>query len=150
MKLVLVKITKNTTPGQPRMKYPSIYDPYEIDAVKIGPIIYEGRIARGEDYEHCLICLPDEVADKYAQDPDITIVTKDEADAWLAQNPDLQSRPSETVTDPNRILAIMAKKTAGLDLSEEDLAALDPESPVPGIVKTPKTVAEIYPQYDGE
>ncbi len=148
MKLILVEIKRSNTPGA-TMQYPPIYNAMEVETHKRGPIVYEGRLARGEDVEHCLICVSDELAEKYATDPGVKIVTKDEANAWLAQNPELQERPSESVDDPNRMLAIIAKKLAGLDLSDEDLAALDPKHPMPGVRKVPKTVEEIFPFYDG-
>lgn len=146
-KLMLVRIVRNLTPGQPRMRYPRVYDADEVERNRLGPIIYDGGLARGEDEEWALLCVRDELAEKYAKaDPvNIRIISEEEAEAWLANNPQLQSMPNETVTDPNKLLAILAKKAAGVSLSEEDLKALDPNDPTPGIRKVPKRLHEIYP-----
>jgi len=127
------------------MKYPAIYNAHEIDEAKQGPMIREGRIPRGEPTSKCLIKVSDALADRYGADPDIEIVNEAKADVWLAQNPQLAERPQEEVLSPERLTAILAKTEAGIALSQEDLDALDPNSPVRGINKVGRTCAEIFP-----
>jgi len=42
------------------------------------------------------------------------------------------------------MLAIIAKTGAGITLSDEDLAALDPDNKIPGIIRTRKNIADMY------
>lgn len=149
MKLIKVKIIKNVTPGQPRMQYPAIYNAQEVEVHKTGPIIYEGRLARGEDVEYCLLCVSDELANKYARDPDVVILNKGQANSWLRQNPDLQEQPDERVTDSDRLLAIIAKSVSGIALSQEDKDALDPDKKVRGVQRVAKDVDSLFPGYKG-
>ena len=150
-KLLLVRIVRNTIPGQPRMKYPDIYDAEEVERHRLGPIVYDGGLARGEDEEWALLCVRDELADKYVKaDPrNFKVLSEEEAERWLADNPQLQRQPNETVDDPNRLLAIMAKRMAGLPLSDEDKRALDPDDPTPGIRRVPKKLHELFPVLRG-
>lgn len=143
MKYVIVKINKQNVPGQ-RMKYPVKYNAYEVDANKIGPIVYEGGIGRGQPFEECMIYLADATADKYAVDPDMRIVAEVEANEWLAANKQEQAKPDETVTDVNRLIAIQVKIAAGKVLSQEDNDALDPDKPTKGISRKKKLAVEVF------
>ena len=146
MKLIKVRIDLRLEPGKPKMKYPDAYNAKEVDAYKVGPIVYEGRLSRGEQVEYCLIHIADEVADKYALEDGIEIVSEAEADVWLAQNPVVQEKEEEFVDDPNRLLAIIAKSLANIDLTQEDLDALDSSKPVKGIRRNPKIAEEFFPK----
>lgn len=143
MKYVIVKINKQNVPGQ-RMKYPVKYNAYEVDANKIGPIVYEGGLGRGQPFEECMICLTDGTADKYAIDPDMRIVSETVANQWLATNKQEKDKPDETVTDVNRLIAIQVKIAAGISLSQEDNDALDPDKATKGISRKKKLVTEIF------
>ena len=85
------------------MKYPSIYDAQEVERNKKGPIIYEGAFSRGEATEECLLFLQDALADTYALDTDIRIVTEAQADTWLAANQQIQDAPDIQVLDANQL-----------------------------------------------
>jgi hypothetical protein len=126
------------------MKYPSTYDAYEVEGGKIGPLVYEGRLGRGEATEKMLLKVNDVLAAKLAVDADCVIVDATAAQTWLDQNPDLQALPDEQVTDPDRLLAIVAKNAASVVLSAEDLDALDPDKATKGINRSKKTVATIF------
>jgi len=146
MKLILVTLTLQNIPGR-RMKYPSIYNASEVETYKKGPIIYEGAFSRGESTEECLLYLEDTIADKYTGDAEGLCAekTEAEADSWLAVNIQESHKPTEIVTDQARLIAITAKAQAGITLSANDLAALDPENTeIHGIDKRKTTVAEFY------
>lgn len=143
MKYVIVTIRRGT-PFQDAMVYPAPYNPTDVDRNKRGPIVYEGALALGEDTEECMIYLKDALADQYALDPDMWIVTETQADAWLAANRKLAKMPTERITDADRVAAINLKVDVGVELSEEDLLALDPDESMQGINRFEKTAKAIF------
>lgn len=128
------------------MLYPSIYNNREVDRNKVGPLVYEGGITLGlgDATEEMLMKLNDETADKYAADSNMKIITKAEADTWLAAARSLVNVPEERVTDVDRMVAISAKVAAGVTLTREDEDALDPDKPVRGITRQRKTADGIF------
>lgn len=141
LRIVKVRIRRGK-PGENLMVYPERYDAQEVDRVGIGPggflgnLAYSGHIGRGGSEEWCLIALPPYLAREYAQSTDMEIVDTEAANVSLEEWRILKGLPEETVSDPNRIMAIRAKQEASLELSAEDLRALDPEDPMPGVTKT--------------
>ncbi len=144
MKFVVVTIRAGGDNDQKRMNYPDLYDAKIVERHKTGPIIYNGGISRGGPIAECMLKLSDRLADIYAADPDMRILSTVEADAWIASNPQVQSQPIEQVTDVDRLTAIIAKNVAGQALSAEDLEAVDPDSDTPGIVKKTHDTAGYY------
>jgi len=140
-----VKITRgDMAAGENMMKYPACWDAYEVEGAKVGPILYSGKIRAGEDFEYCLVCFRDDaVADKYLQSCPMEILelSEEAANDFIQNEWEGRNVPEEVVTDPNRIMAIMAKKMAGFELSDDDLQALDPDNPVRGINRRPKDVS---------
>ncbi len=145
MKYILVTMSLQNIPGH-RMKYPDIYDSSEVEINKKGKIIYEGAFSRGENTEQCLLCVQDTLADKYVAGSGglIKEVTAVQADAWLATNKQELAKPAEEITDEARLTGIVAKKTAGQALSQEDLDAVDPDNLTKGINKRKTTVVQFY------
>ena len=144
MKFVLVTINLDTTPGRTPMVYPKGYNANEVDRNSTGPHVRDGGCGRGEPTEELLLYLNDATADKYNQDPRMRIITNVEADTWLSVCKKLENVPEERVTDEKRMLAIIAKNGAGIPLSDEDQAALDPDNKTPGIIRTRKNIADMY------
>jgi len=148
MKVVKVTIRLGDL-GEPRMKYPKRYNAEEVDRGGIGPLnvnqsgAYSGGIGRGGDSEECIIVLKDALAEEYARDPDMEIITEAQADALMEQWRIDNGETEEVVQDAMRIQAIAAKQAAGIPLSAEDLKALDPEDDVPGINKRLKPLSKI-------
>jgi len=143
MKYVIVTMRRGST-GEDAMVYPTAYKAWEVDQNKRGPIVYEGAFSLGEATEECMIYLNDAVADKYALDPDMRIVTEAQADAWLTANRELARLPTEIVTDANRLTVIKIKLDAGIELSDEDYLALDPDEPMQGINRRKKTAKAVF------
>lgn len=132
-KVVRVRIVRGGI-GENTMRYPARYFAQEIDRRGVGPGgLYSGHLARGGSEAWCLIILPNDLADEYATDPDMETISVAQADMLLDEWRRLKGRPSEMVTDMNRIIAIQTKLLAGMELSQEDRDALDPDSDVPGI-----------------
>lgn len=144
MKFVLVTINLETIPGRNRMNYPKVYNAQEVEIRKKGPLQYDGGIGRGESTEELLIYLQNETADKYAEDIRIRIITDAEANTWLSKCKRLEGSGEERVTDPNRMLAIIAKNAAGVALSQEDLDALNPDNKIAGINRKRKNITDMY------
>lgn len=143
MKYVIVTMTRGTV-SEPSMKYPSVYNAQEIERNKKGPIIYEGAFSRGEATEECMLFLQDTLADTYALNTDIRIVTEANADVWLAANQQLQELPDVRVTDANQLSLVRIKQAEGIPLNKDDLRTLDPDDIRRGVNRIPKTAAKIF------
>ncbi len=145
MKVLRVRIRRGGA-GENMMLYPNLFR--SVDIMGTGPIYYSGHIARGGTEAWCIcIVLDDAVAAQYAQDPDMDIITAAQADTFMEEWRILKGEPEETVNDPNRLTAILAKQGAGIALSDEDLKALDVNDPTPGINKTLKSVVDILAKF---
>lgn len=148
MKVMKVHIRRGGI-GESQMVYPARYNAQEVDRHGLGPLnvnqtgAYSGHIGRGGSEEWCIIILEDALADDYAADPGMEIITANEADALMEQWRVDNHEPEEIVRDPDRILAIQVKQNANIALSAEDLRALDPDDPTPGINKRLRKVADI-------
>ena len=150
-KLVKVTIRRGDfAKGENQMVYPSAYNSQEVDimglyatTLNIASISLSGGIGRGDDHEFCIIALPATLAAKYVVDPDMIIVSELVADNLMEQWRLDNNQSEEIVTDPERMLAITAKQGAGIVLAQEDLDALDVNSPVKGINKSRKSVREV-------
>jgi hypothetical protein len=148
MKYVIVTIRRETEPGLPRMRWPmpphGPWVPQDVDLKKKGPILLNHGLAEGKDTEEALACLADSLADAYATHADIRIVSEAEANAWLDEH-GYMAGPDTKVTDVDRLIGMLVKKlVADQAPSQEDLDALDPDKPVEGIKRIPKTAAEIF------
>lgn len=145
MKVLKIHIRRGGK-GEDMMVYPARYDAEEVDRNGLGPcnvngtLAYSGGIGKGEVGEWCFIALNDALADEYALDKDMTIVTPAAADvdmeSWRVAN----GLPAEVI-DAARIQAITAKQAVGFTLSPTDLDALDPTKSEPGIRPALKKLA---------
>lgn len=151
MKLLSVRIRRGDfRKGEPQLVYPERYDAVEVELEGMSApslaghasIGMSGDIGRGATEEFCIIALPDTLADEYALDPDMEIISETEADTLMEEWRVKNGIPEERITDENRFRMIEAKQKAGIQLSQEDLDALDPEKPVKGINKSRTPVAE--------
>ena len=143
MKYVIVTMVHGGL-DEAAMQYPSVYNAVEVDRNKKGPIVYEGAFSRGEVTEECLLFLKDSVADTYALDPNIRIITEAEADTWLLANEQLKDVPDIRVTDPDKLLLVRVKQAEGIPLDKDDLRALDPDDVVLGVTRLKKTAAKLF------
>lgn len=133
--------------GEDLMVYPARYNAYEVDRNGIGPLgtqraagAYSGHIGFGGDEEWCIIVLPVALAQEYAQDPDMEIITAAQADTLMEEWRVFRGDPEEVVLDTHRINAIQAKQAAGTALSGEDHRALDPSDAMLGINKRLRSI----------
>lgn len=139
--IVKVLIRRDTNPTNSSMVYPDRYIATEVDACGIGPTgvngsaSYSGHMARGGDVEWCFIMLPYDLAYEYAEDPDMDVVTPEHADECMERWCRERGDSEDIVRDRERVLAINTKLLAGIELTQEDKDALDPESPIRGINK---------------
>ena len=113
--------------GENQIKYPPVYDAIDVDRNIQGGLVYQGRHDEGDATGEILMFMKNALADTMLVDPDVRELTKAEADTWLVDNPNLKGEPTELVDDADRLQAIIAKNAAGITLSAEDLAALDPD-----------------------
>ncbi|RLG36308.1 MAG: hypothetical protein DRN91_08290, partial [Candidatus Alkanophagales archaeon] len=125
LKIVKVRIRRGGA-GEDMMVYPDRYNAQEVDRCGIGPLnlqrgagAYSGHIGLGGDEEWCLIALPPDLAAEYAKDPDMEIITADEADALMDEWRQFRGEPEVIVNAPERLRLIQLKKTMGQQLSQE-------------------------------
>jgi len=129
MKFVLVtyrrpKLEKNGKSSG--LRYPALFNAEEVKVNADGPHIYdELKGFDSEDKAELLILIKDELADKYAEDPLMRIITPSDADAWLLANTTVQSLPDFEVHDAT-VRAIQLRVDAGLTPSAAELEAIDP------------------------
>lgn len=150
MKILRVRIHRGSFAlGQSQMVYPARYNAREVMLNGLGPLdvnrtgAYSGHIGRGGSEEWCIILLDDALADEYALDSEMEIITAAQADALMEQWRIDNSESNEIMLDPDRVLAALAKKGAKVALSAEDKRSLDPDDPMPGINKRLRKVADI-------
>lgn len=150
MKALKVRIHRGDfSKGESQMMYPERYNAREVMLNGLGPLsvnqtgAYSGNIGRGGSEEWCIILLDDALADEYALDPEMEIVTAGHADALMEQWRRDNDESEEVVRNPDRINAIRAKQGAGIALSADDLRALDPNDRMPGINKRLRKVSAI-------
>lgn len=151
MKLLKIRIRRGAV-GEDAMIYPAAYDAQQVSREGVYAIglpvqdALSGGIGLGDIEEWCLIALNDNVADVYALDPDMDIVTQAQADTLLAEwRTDRLARGAHgeqlvRITDQARLNVIRERRDAGLALSVEDDAALDPENSELGINSGSRTV----------
>jgi len=128
MKVVKVRIRRGGA-NENMMVYPARYRAQEVDRCGLGPAIlaYSGQIGRGQGEEYCLICIVDGVADVYAKDPNMEIISAEETDRLMTQWNKDNGLPEEYSGDPNRVQAVIAKTLLKIPLSDEDKRAMDPD-----------------------
>jgi len=155
MKIVKVKIRRgDRSKGEDMMVYPAGYNAEEVDSYGFGPSVlngtggYSGGIGRGFAEESCLIVLEDEVADRYAQDPDMEIIDEAAADSLSEQWRIAKHETEIVIREPETVRYLQDKKAKGAErvadgkgviseytLTAEELKILDPDDPTPGINK---------------
>lgn len=142
MKYVQIRIRQgDPKKGEHQMMYPDVYDAMEVEQVKIGSILYPGEIGKGAEEEDCVICFGDDlIADDYISlgGEDIIELSEVDVDTFMATRWEGRNDPEERVTDPDRILAILTKKSLNKPQTNEDKDAIDPDKRVPGINRVNK------------
>lgn len=137
MKYIKIEIKRgDIKKGEHQMEYPPCYDPMEVEHALIGGILYPNEIGRGADKEDCVLCLRDDpLADEYIAESGgrIVALSELEVDDYMKTRWERRNDPEEKVVDPDRIVAIQLKTALGLNLTEEDNKALDPDKRTPGI-----------------
>ena len=159
MKVVRVRIRRgdpkvnDPKTGKPetQMMYPDRFDAIEVDRYGLaasgvnGAVAHSGKIGLGGIEEHQLIILPDALAAEYV-DADPThfdILNNVQADAIMETWREDQGYSETIVRNPELVTAIINKQAAGITLTAEELAALDPDDRTPGINKNRRDVADV-------
>lgn len=150
MKIVKVRIRAGGS-GENQLVYPTAYDAQEVDRDGFGPTAlfgtsaYSGGVGRGEDEEWCLIALSDELAATYAVDKDMEIIDPSDADTLMEQWRVDNGESEIVVDDPDLLQALANKKTAGIELTADELKAFDSdEDDFPGLRKRVRSFAKVF------
>ena len=136
MKLIKLKISRDQNAIRTHYSYPKEYD---ASKVRFGPF-YESSLeenltritARGNIDEFILFGVLDKDAPSFLANPDAQELSYDDAlvlgNAWTKQ--------IERVTNPAKVLSLVAKAVRGETLGQVEKAALDPNSQESGINKS--------------
>ena len=136
MKLIKLKISRDQNAARTHYTYPKEYNATK---VRFGPF-YESHlpenvneiVSRGNADELILFGVSDKDAPSFLANTDAQELSYDDAlalgNAWTKQ--------IERITNPNKILALVAKAVRGEALTLNEKAALDPNSQEPGINKS--------------
>lgn len=155
MKILKVRIRRGAV-GQPMMLYPAGYNAQQVDREGIYALglpvqdALSGGIGLGDPEEWCLISLNNDVADQYALDPDMEVVTEAEANALLTDwravrlSRGAPGERGERITDQGALDLIKAKRDAnpGYIPSAKERDAMDPGHGELGISRLPRTVPQ--------
>lgn len=158
MRVVKVRIRRgdmsiNPSTGKPRepmMVYPDAYNAEEVDRygggvnrLNMAQVAYSGEIGReGGGEEYLFIALPDDIAERYAQDPDMMVVTSTVADVEMEQARINNNVPEQVISAPEQVKLLQEKQAAKIPLTQGELDILDPTKPVKGINKGRYSVSE--------
>lgn len=160
MKWLLVLIVRGTQPGDPVMLRPPPWDSEEVQRWGHHGAVRDGGLARGQDVEEELVLISDTIANSYtAENPThYRILTDFEADKWCERAAALRGEPAVAITDPDRIRLTETKmraaalaaegKLANLEVppvTQEDLDALDPDRPTPGVNRIVRKASTYFP-----
>jgi hypothetical protein len=146
MSLVPIKITvRKGDPqnGEPVMKYPKGHNPKIIDQSGIG--MHYGKtqqIGKGATEEYALTAVPQWYLDEYIKDAKkageedlIEVLTEEQAEEFFAQH---VPEPDEIIDDKEKIDLLIIKKQLGVELTKEEMKAINPDDNTSGIIKNPK------------
>jgi hypothetical protein len=130
-------------PVDGQTKHPPGHDGIMIDLEGIGMTYGRKTTLQGDGMQYAITAIPRNRVDEYkaaaaagGRPDDVVELTKTEAEQFFIDEEIVE--PSETVNDPKRVQAIMAKKAAGVAPSVSDLEAMDPNKPEPGVVQNRK------------
>ncbi len=135
-KILKVKIKRTVGGGKTHYDYPPEYDVSKISVLRYESQDPDGMSdvkGRGDKDEYCIGVVNEADVPAFLISKDIEEITSDVAKAlgpkWYTQ--------VDKISDPNKILAIVAKQARGEVLTQEEKDALDPDNPESGINKTP-------------
>jgi len=97
----------------------------------------------GKLYQTAFLVVPDDLAVELLKEENITEAARPEVDSFAAKHYPIKTM----INDQDAVLAITAKAALGETLTKEEKDALDPNSPVKGIIKTKPWVEAIEEQY---
>jgi len=132
VKILRVKAKRDKTNGVTRYTYPAQYDAKKINVLQYESMSDDGLDdikARGMKDGYLIGVVSDEDAPEFLKSRDIV-----EIDFETAVTLGTRWRKIvDTITDPSRVINILAKKARGIDLEEVDVNAIDPLKPELGI-----------------
>ena len=133
MKILKVKIKRNQGGGKTSYTYPPQYNAQKFDVLVYESQLTDGYnkvVGKGNKEEIVIGTVQDDDAASFLVSPDITEITKAEADVFLGEDLD---KKVEKITDQNEVLRVLAKVARKETLSMEDLDVIDPKKPTKGI-----------------
>ena len=143
MKFIKLKIRREYSNGRTRFYYPK---EYESAKIKVGPFYEsthpenEKKVIKRGDWEYIIIGVDEKYAKRLLGCPDTEEISEEKAkklgEEWLPQH--------EVIKDSRRVLAILAKHVRGQILTREEINALTPEHPEPGINLSPSIEELLY------
>lgn len=133
MVILKVKIKRNQTSSGTKYTYPPEYDPRKIQVLcyeSMLPENYAEVVSRGNKDEYLIGCVSDGDADVFLKSKDIQEISETEAkilgEAW--------TRRATKITDPEKVIAVLAKSVRGETLTQTEKDSIDPNKPDSGII----------------
>ena len=149
MRYFKLKINKNVTSERTEYVYPQWYNPEEIQVLMYETTNTKGKgncEKRGNVNEYVHVAIPN---DLYAEVVAGKTDTEEmEREAFIADAEEIHEQ-IERITNPTRVLEILAKQARGVKLQKKELDALDPASEEEGTGKS-KTFREKLKELDGK
>ena len=144
MKYVLVtfRTADSDKPGS-GYRYPKRYRADSVQSSGSGKVLYDftkGFDANGK--QECLVLVDDALAERFAADPDMRIITDDQATSWVAANLSVAAIPEYSVDEP-LVAAVHARVAANIAVAE-DLEFLDPDHDSPGVRRVSRTKEALF------
>lgn len=134
--MIILKIKAVLTPnvgGGIHYNYPAEYDPEKITVLCYEHVGDKGAVVdRGTVDEYLIGVVSDEDAVQFLKSDQITQMSVEDAHVQGRQ-----WRPQvDKILDQSKVISILAKSVRGDNLSPDDLRAIDPDDPTPGINKS--------------
>ena len=146
MKILKVKIKRNQSGGKTSYIYPPQYNAKKFNVLVYESLLTDGYnkvVGKGNKEEIVIGLVQDYDATSFLVSPDITEITKAEADTFLGIDLD---KKIDKITDQDEVLRVLAKAARKETLSVEDLDVIDPKKPTKGIGSS-KSFNEVLGEY---
>lgn len=145
MKVLKAKVYVDQSNGSTKYTYPQVWlDNKE----RIPEILYPNdRTDQGTDqngtYQWVYPIVPDDVAAELTKLDEFEIADRIELETYAAKHAPVIER----VTNPDKVISVLAKIARGEELTKQDTDTIDPEKPESGIVKTKPWLEEAEAKY---
>lgn len=136
MKYLKIKVNKVVTGGSTEYFYPKWYDPKKVNVVMYETTFTKGKAdseqrGNADEFIHCMV--DDDYGAQIIREDSVTEL---EREAFIA-DADANHEVTEKITDPEKVLKVLAKQARGEILDKVDTDTIDPTKEESGIIMSP-------------